>query len=125
MVNKEKNKTYEERLHDEFENIMKQEKIKFPVFLKALVDDIPKEKTEYLKTLKKQHMKYVRSNFSMKEVFEMLELVGYKLSFALKNKPVEMSKYIAYMGEDEIKIRFTDFMAICDMFDIKIEWVKK
>lgn len=125
MAKKEKNKTYEEILHDELKNIMESKKIKFPVFLEALVDSVPVEKTEYLKTLKKEHMKYVRSNFTMKEVFKMLELVGWGLKFTLDNKPVNMSKYIAYMGDKEIKIRFTDFMAVCDMFDIKIEWIEK
>lgn len=125
MINKEENKTYEEILHDELKNIMEFKKIKFPVFLEALVDSVPVEKEEYLKTLKKEHMKYVRSNFTMKEVFEMLELVGWTLKFTLNNKPVKMNKYITYMGDKEIKIRFTDFMAMCDMFDIKIEWVEK
>ena len=53
MAKKEKNKTYEEILHDELKNIMESKKIKFPVFLEALVDLVPVEKTEYLKTLKK------------------------------------------------------------------------
>lgn len=115
---------YEEVLYKQLTEIMSTEKKKFPEFLPALVDNVPTDNTEYLKTLKKEHMKYRRSSLSMEEVFKMLKIANWRLAFSLDDKPVDLSNYVVDIDGKFHRIRFTDFMIMCEMFNITIEWLK-
>ena len=122
MDNKVKNQAYYEGvLKDELGQIMKEKKVKFPVFLEALVPDIAeKSKEDQLKILKKEYMKYTRACLTAQEVFGMLKLVDMKLVFTLNNKPIDINQYLIESYDN--KIRFTDLMAVADMFNIKVEF---
>ncbi len=118
---------YEIELNKQLSNIMEIEKKKFSYFLSVFSDDIPSDKSsaEYLKILKKEQMKFRRSSLSMKEVFSMLDLVDYEIVFTLNNTPVKLEHYITVIDGSSYRIRFTDFMIMCEMFNIKLNWHKK
>lgn len=117
---------YEVSLNKELTAIMLAEKMKFPAFLEVFSDSIPdKSSEEYLKLLKKEQMKYRRSSLSMEEVFKMLELAGWELVFTSNNKPIKLKNYVTNIKGSNHRIRFTDFMIMCEMFGIKMKWQKK
>lgn len=121
----EKLNKYEIALNKQLSDIMETEGVKFPVFLPALVNALPeKSSPDYLKVLKKEHMKYRRSSLTMEEVLKMLNIVGWKLCFSLDNKPIELTSILTLTENNKVRIRFTDFMFICELFNIKIDWVK-
>ena len=114
---------YEAELYKQLTAIMSAEKLKFPELLPALVENVPdKTSEEYLKTLKKEHMKYRRSSLSMEEVFKMLEIARWSLSFSVDGKPINLANYVVDIDGKFHRIRFTDFMIICEMFNIQLEW---
>ena len=116
---------YEIELNKRFTEIMETEGVKFPVFLPALIENAPdKASPEYLKILKKEHMKYRRASLTLEEVVKMLNIVQWKLQFSLDNKPIEVIDVLKLNENEKIRIRFTDFMYICELFNIKINWVK-
>ena len=99
---------------------MKQEEVKFSVFLPELVDNVPeKSSTEYFKILKKEQMKLRRGSLSVEEVHRMLNMIGWDFQLILKDKPVEIAKYSL-----DDKVRFTDLMRVSELLNIKINWVK-
>ena len=54
----------------------------------------------------------------------MLNIVQWKLQFSLDNKPIKVKDVLKLNENKKIRIRFTDFMYICELFNIKINWVK-
>lgn len=117
---------YEIALNKELTAIMEAEKMKFPAFLEVFSDSVPdKGSDEYMKLLKKEQMKYRRSSLSMEEVFNMLKIAGWELSFTVNNKPIELKHLVTRINGSNYRIRFTDFMIMCEMFGIKIAWAKK
>ncbi len=116
---------YEKRLNKEITNLMSIEKIKFPAVLPALVNDLPSDNDEYLKILKKQHMKYRRSSFSMEEISSILNRFNWEIIYTCNDKPIELSDYVVKINGVSPRIRFTDFMIICELFCINMKWQKK
>lgn len=117
---------YEIALNKELTAIMEAEKIKFPAFLEVFSDSVPdKGSDEYMKLLKKEQMKYRRSSLSMEEVFKMLEIAGWELTFTLENKPIKLKHFVTNIKGSNHRIRFTDFMIMCEMFGVKMKWSKK
>lgn len=116
---------YETVLYQQLTSILEAEKMKFPSFLHIFTDEIPDKKSEdYLKLLKKKQMKLRRANLSMEQVFKMLELAGWELSFSFKGKPIKLNDYVTVINGKNHEIRFTDFMVICELFNIDITWGK-
>ena len=117
---------YEKALNKELTAIMEAEKLKFPAFLAVFSDSVPdKGSDEYMKLLKKEQMKYRRSSLSMEEVFKMLEIAGWELTFSIENKPIKLKHFVTNIKGVNYRIRFTDFMIMCEMFGVKMRWAKK
>lgn len=117
---------YDIELNKEVTNLMSIEKIKFPAVLPALVDKLPEPNTpEFLKVLKKEHMKYRRSSFSMEEVSNILNKFGWEIIYTNNGKPIVLSDYVVKIKGVSPRIRFTDFMIICELFNIQMKWRKK
>lgn len=111
------------KLQKDIEDIMRERDVKFSVFLPVLRDDLPEDKSsnEYKNRHKAEYLKQLRASYSVDEVKKMLEVLGYKLTLTLANKEIKPVKY----GLDDIKIKYTDLMATCELLDIKIDWVEK
>ncbi len=117
---------YEKALNKELTAIMEAEKMKFPAFLTVFSDSVPdKGSDEYMKLLKKEQMKYRRSSLSMEEVFKMLEIADWELTFTLENKPIKLKHFVTNIKGSNHRIRFTDFMIMCEMFGVKMKWSRK
>ena len=116
---------YDKELNKEITNLMSIEKIKFPSVLPALVNSMPEPNTEeFLKVLKKEHMKYRRSSFSMEEVSAILSRFNWEIIYTCNGKQIVLSDYVVKINGIHPRIRFTDFMIICELFNIKMKWQK-
>lgn len=124
MVNKNGKQLnrFELKLQKDIENIMLENDVKFSVFLPVLRDDMPEDKSsnEYKNKHKAEYLKQLRASYSVDEVKKMLEVLGYKLTLMLANKEIKPVKY----GLDDIKVKYTDFMTVCELLGVIIEWVK-
>lgn len=117
---------YDRILNKEITNLMSTEKIKFPAVLPALVDKLPEANSDdFLKVLKKEHMKYRRSSFSMEEVSNILNRFGWEIIYTCNGKQITLSDYVVKINGVSPRIRFTDFMIICELFNINMKWQKK
>lgn len=112
------------KLQKDIEDIMIENDVKFSIFLPVLRDDLPEDKSsnEYKNKHKAEYLKQLRASYSVDEVKKMLEVLGYKLTLTLANKEI---KPVKYGLDDDIKVKYTDIMAVCELLGIKIEWVKK
>lgn len=110
------------KLQKDIENIMLENDVKFSVFLPVLRNDMPEDKSsnEYKNKHKATYLKQLRASYSVDEVKKMLEVLGYKLTLMLDNKEIEPVKY----GLDDIKVKYTDLMAVCELLDINMTWSK-
>ena len=61
----------------------------------------------------------------MEEVFKMLEIAGWELTFSIENKPIKLKHFVTNIKGVNYRIRFTDFMIMCEMFGVKMRWAKK
>ncbi len=97
--------------------------VKFSVFLPELRNDLPEDKSsnEYKNKHKAEYLKQLRASYSVEEVKKMLDVLGYELVLKLNDKAVNPVKY----GLDDIKVKYTDLMAVCELLSINIAWVKK
>ena len=50
----------------------------------------------------------------------MLGVLGYKIRLSLNNQEIEPVKY----GLNDIKVKYTELMAVCELLGINVEWVK-
>lgn len=110
------------KLQKDIEDIMAENDVKFSVFLPVLRSDLPEDKSsnEYKNKHKAEYLKQLRASYSVNEVKKMLEVLGYKLTLTLANKEIKPVKY----GLDDIKVKYTDLMAVCELLGIDIEWAK-
>ena len=116
---------YDIQLNKEITDLMSIEKIKFPAVLPALVSSVPEsDSPEYLKVLKKEHMKYRRSSFSMEEISAILNRFGWEIIYTCNGKQIVLSDYVVKINGIHPRIRFTDFMIICELFNIQMKWQK-
>ena len=114
---------YEEQLKADIERLMFDNKVKFSVFLKTLRPEIPDKKSsdEYKNIHRAEYLKQLRASYSVLEVKKMLQVLGYKLQFTHNNEELIPSyKELA----NDLKLKYTELMAVCKLLDIKIEWVK-
>ncbi len=111
------------KLQKDIEDIMAENDVKFSVFLSVLRNDLPEDKSsnEYKNKHKAEYLKQLRASYSVDEVKKMLEVLGYKLTLTLANKEVKPIKY----GLDDIKVKYTDLMAVCELLGIDMSWSKK
>ena len=109
------------KLQKDIEDIMAENNVKFSVFLPVLRDDLPEDKSsnEYKNKHKAEYLKQLRASYSVDEVKKMLEVLGYKLTLMLANKEIKPVKY----GLDDIKVKYTDLMTVCELLGVKIKWV--
>ena len=49
----------------------------------------------------------------------MLGVLGYTIRLTLNNHEIEPVKY----GIDDIKVKYTELMAVCELLGINIEWM--
>lgn len=123
MVNKNGKQLnrFELKLQKDIEDIMAENNVKFSVFLPVLRDDLPEDKSsnEYKNKHKAEYLKQLRASYSVDEVKKMLEVLGYKLTLMLANKEIKPVKY----GLDDIKVKYTDLMTVCELLGVKIKWV--
>jgi len=110
------------KLQKDIENIMAENDVKFSVFLPVLRNDLPEDKSsnEYKNKHKAEYLKQLRASYSVDEVKKMLEVLGYKLTLMLDNKEIKPVKY----GFDDIKVKYTDLMAVCELLGINMTWSK-
>lgn len=120
--NKELNK-YELKLQKDIEDLMRSEKVKFSVFLKVLRPDIPDDKSsnEYKNIHKAEYLKQLRASYSVLEIKNMLAVLGYKLRFTTGNMDLVP---VCYDIDDNIKVKYTELLAVCEILGINIEWEK-
>jgi len=110
------------KLQKDIENIMAENDVKFSVFLPVLRNDLPEDKSsnEYKNKHKAEYLKQLRASYSFEEIKKMLEVLGYKLTLMLDNKEIKPVKY----GFDDIKVKYTDLMAVCELLGINMTWSK-
>ncbi len=111
------------QLQKKIEGIMQDEEVKFSIFLPVLRNDMPEDKSsnEYKNKHKAEYLKQLRASYSVEEIKNMLGVLNYDLLLTLDNKVIDPVKY----GFDDIKVKYTDLMAVCELLGIKIEWLKK
>jgi len=111
------------KLQKDIEDIMLDNDVKFSVFLPVLREDLPEDKSsnEYKNKHKAEYLKQLRASYSVEEVKSILSVLNYDLLLKLDNKAINPVKY----GLDDIKVKYTDLMAVCELLGINITWVKK
>ncbi len=111
------------KLQKDIEDIMAENDVKFSVFLPVLRNDLPEDKSsnEYKNKHKAEYLKQLRASYSVEEIKNMLSGLNYDLLLKLGNKTIDPVKY----GLDDIKVKYTDLMAVCELLGIKITWLKK
>jgi len=111
------------KLQKDIEAIMADNEVKFSVFLPVLRDDLPEDKSsnDYKNKHKAEYLKQLRASYSIEEIKNMLSVLGYELVLKLNNKVIAPVKY----GLNDIKVKYTDLMAVCELLGINITWRKK
>lgn len=112
---------FELKLQADIENIMSENDVKFSVFLPVLRNDLPEDKSsnEYKNKHKAEYLKQLRASYSVDEIRKMLKVLGYKLVFLFNNKKIIPVKYLI---DKNVKVRYTDLMAVCELLGIIIKW---
>ena len=115
----------EQLLQDKLSKLMFDENVKFSVFIPVLRFDMPEDKNsdEYKKKYRATYLKHLRASFSVEEVRKMLNVLGYDLRLTLDDKEVVPVKYS--LAFTDIKVRYIDFMATCELLGIDIDWIKR
>ena len=113
----------ETKLQKDIDALMTENDVKFSVFLPVLRDDLPEDKSsnEYKNKHKAEYLKQLRASYSVEEVQKMLDVLKYDLVLKLGNKQIQPVKYVL----DDIKVKYTDLMAVCELLGITIEWQKR
>ena len=114
---------FETQLQQDIEDLMREHKVKFTVFLDVLRDDLPKDTTsnEYRTKHRAEYLKQLRASYSVEEVKKMLAVLGYEIKFTHKGKLIQPNSFII----EGIKTKYTELMAVCEMIAIDITWQKK
>lgn len=108
------------KLQKDIETLMADCEVKFSVFLPVLRNDLPEDKAsnEYKNKHKAEYLKQLRVSYSVEEVKKMLGVLGYSIRLTLNKQEIEPVKY----GIDDIKVKYTELMAVCELLGINIEW---
>lgn len=110
------------KLQKDIETLMTDCEVKFSVFLPVLRNDLPEDKSsnDYKNKHKAEYLKQLRASYSVEEIQKMLEVLGYKIRLSLNNQEIEPVKYVL----NDIKVKYTELMAVCELLGINVEWVK-
>lgn len=110
------------KLQKDIEALMTDCEVKFSVFLPVLRSDLPEDKSsnDYKNKHKAEYLKQLRASYSVEEIQKMIEVLGYKIRLSLNNQEIEPVKY----GLNDIKVKYTELMAVCELLGINVEWVK-
>ena len=110
------------KLQKDIETLMTDCEVKFSVFLPVLRNDLPEDKSsnDYKNKHKAEYLKQLRASYSVEEIQKMLGVLGYKIRLSLNNQEIEPVKY----GLNDIKVKYTELMAVCELLGINVEWVK-
>lgn len=110
------------KLQKDIEALMTDCEVKFSVFLPVLRSDLPEDKSsnDYKNKHKAEYLKQLRASYSVEEIQKMLGALGYKIRLSLNNQEIEPVKY----GLNDIKVKYTELMAVCELLGINVEWVK-
>jgi len=113
---------FELKLQQDVEALMNSHKVKFSVFLPVLREDIPEDKSsnEYKNKHKAEYLKQLRGSYSVEEVVKMLGVLGYKITFTAGKRKIDPVGYAI----PDVKVKYTELMAVCELLGITIEWVK-
>lgn len=108
-------------LQNGINNLMAKANVKFSVFLPVLRDDLPEDKSsnEYKNKHKAEYLKQLRASYSVEEVQKMLRVLNYDMVLTLNGNEIEPEKYRL----NDIKVKYTDFMAVCELLGVKIDWI--
>lgn len=119
--NKELNK-FELELQKSIENLMKENKVKFSVFLPVLRNDMPENKAsnDYKNKHKAEYLKQLRASYSVDEVVKMLKVLGYEIKFSVGEQEITPATYLI----PDVKVRYSELMAVCELLGIRIDWVE-
>ena len=114
---------FELQLQQAIEDLMRDNKVKFSAFLKVLRPEIPETKSDkaYIMIHKAEYLKQLRASYSVVEIKRMLSVLGYELKFTAENTDIVPA---CYELKDDIKVKYVELMAVCELLGIKIEWVK-
>ena len=115
----------EHLLQAKLDSLMYEEGVKFTIFLPVLrPHDLPVDtkSQEYKNKHKTEYLKHLRASFSLEEIVKILKVLNYELKLTLDNKAIRLKKI--KLPDEDIKIRYTDFMAICELLGVNIEWLK-
>ncbi len=118
--------TFEKKLKDDLEERFKAKEVSFSVFINELREDMPTgtEKPkfdDYKNKYKAERLKLLRASFSYDEVRKMLDIIGYRIVFTVAEKTITPAKTVL----KDMKVRYTDVMAVCELLGIEIDWVEK
>lgn len=108
-------------LQNGINNLMTKANVKFSVFLPVLRDDLPEDKSsnEYKNKHKAEYLKQLRASYSVEEVQKMLRVLNYDMVLTINGNKIKPEKY----GLEDIKVKYTDFMAVCELLGVKIDWI--
>lgn len=111
----------EVELQKDINNLMAKTDVKFSIFLPVLRDDLPEDKSsnEYKNKHKAEYLKQLRASYSVEEIQKMLRVLNYDMVLTLNGKEIKPAKY----GLNDIKVKYTDFMATCELLGVKIDWI--
>lgn len=109
------------KLQKDIENLMVACEVKFSVFLHVLRNDLPEDKAsnDYKNKHKAEYLKQLRASYSIEEIQKMLGVLGYSIRLTLNKQEIEPVKYCL----SDIKVKYTELMAICELLGINIEWI--
>ena len=113
---------FELKLQKDVENLMLEKGVKFSIFLPVLRTDMPEDKSsnDYKNKHKAEYLKQLRASYSVNEVANMLDILGYKIIFKVGKQKITPETY----NKLDVKLKYTDVMATCELLGIEIEWVK-
>lgn len=108
-------------LQNGINNLMTKANVKFSVFLPVLRDDLPEDKSsnEYKNKHKAEYLKQLRASYSVEEVQKMLRVLNYDMVLTINGNEIKPEKYVL----EDIKVKYTDFMAVCELLGVKIDWI--
>lgn len=113
---------FELKLQQDIEALMSSHKVKFSVFVPVLRENIPEDKSssDYKNKHKAEYLKQLRASYSVEEVEKILGVFGLGIILKYGNIKIVPQKYVI----PDVKIKYTELMAVCEMLGITIEWDK-
>ena len=120
--NNKKLNRFELKLQKNIETLMNKHKEKFSIFIPVLRNDMPEDKSynDYKNKYKAEYLKQLRASYSVEEVVKMLGVFGQEIILKYGDSKIVPKKYLV----PDVKIKYTELMAVCEILGITIEWSK-